>query len=256
MTTSPSAQSLHDLQPTSSITVQGCTGSSTPITQQGLYSPPGFPQSIPGLLLPGSKFILLSLSQLTKFYRAASYFDDKQAIIWSGTGPIASASVVNGLYLQDIHCRFTSIQPVLALVVRSMGLPPHAPHRNSHVSPTTLLHAFQFSLETLRHMASNHTAYSTLRKLHNFPPADADNPDPICTACLESQHKRDPIPQEKREGPSRPYQDLTLDMSRKYPADRRGNQREVLVADRRTGMWHPLFMPRKSDALLRVQQFI
>ena len=258
MTTSPNPSTLHNLQPISSVTVQGCTGSPTAITQQGLYSPPDFPQSLPGLLLPGSKYVLLSLSQLTKFYHAASYFDDKQAIIWSSSGPIASATVSNGLYLQDATCRFTSIHPVLKLVIHSMGLPPHTNLRSSHVSPNTTHHAYQFSLESLRHlhMASNHTAYSTLRKLHNFPPADADHPDPLCTACLESQHKRDPIPQEKREGPSRPYQDITLDMSRKYPADRRGNQREVLIADRRTGMWHTLFMPRKSDALLRIQQFI
>ena len=68
--------------------------------------------------------------------------------------------------------------------------------------------------------------------------------------------KRDNIPDHKLEKPSRPWQDLTMDLSRRKPPDHCGNQRTVIVCCRFTDYWDSLPIKRKSEAGDKVIQYI
>jgi hypothetical protein len=207
-TTSPSTNNLSSLEPISDVFVRGVVGPLQQIKLKGLFFPkvsqlPNIP--LTALHVPGSPYLLISVSQFCKEYNAAALFDQHVGILWNKDGLLATATVSNGLYVQDDVLQDISLSKLLARLSKQFMVPNGA-------TPPSYISCLAFSMETLRwiHLASNHLAYSTLRKIHNFPPADKDNPDPICTACCASGMKRDNIPDHKLEKPSRAWQDLTI----------------------------------------------
>ena len=253
-TTSPFSTNLSNVESLSDVFVRGVVGPLQPIKLKGLFFPkvsklPNIP--LTALHVPGSPYLLISVSQFCKEYDAAALFDQQGGLLWNKDGLLATATVVNGLYIQDNVHQNIDISKLLARLAKQFMVPDGA-------TPPSYISCLAFSLETLRwiHLASNHLAYSTLRKIHNFPPADKDNPDPICPACCASEMKRDNIPDHKLEKPSRPWQDITMDLSRRKPPDHRGNQRAVIVSCRFSDYWDSLPIKRKSDASDKVIQYI
>ena len=253
-TTSPFSTNLSNIESLSDVFVRGVVGPLQPIRLKGLFFPkvsklPNIP--LTALHVPGSPYLLISISQFCKEYNAAALFDQKGGLLWNKDGLLATATVVNGLYIQDNVSQNIDISKLLARLAKQFVVPNGA-------TPPSYISCLAFSLETLRwiHLASNHLAYSTLRKIHNFPPADKDNPDPICPACCASGMKRDNIPDHKLEKPSRPWQDLTMDLTRRMTPDHRGNQRAVIVCCRYTDVWDSLPMKRKSEGGKLVIQYI
>ena len=253
-TTSPSTENLNSLEHLTGVFVRGVVGPLQPIKLKGLFFPKvSKPPHIPlaALHVPGSPYMLISISQFCKEYNAAALFDQNAGILWNKDGLLATATVVNGLYVQDDVLQNIDLSKLLRRLSAQFTVPNGA-------SPPSFISCLSFSLETLRwiHLASNHLAYSTLRKIHNFPPADKDNPDPVCPACCASEMKRDNIPDHKLEKASRAWQDLTMDISRRKSPDHRGNQRAVIVCDRFSDFWDSLPIKRKSEAANKVLQYI
>ena len=244
--TSPSTDYMSSLEHLSDVYVRGVVGEAERIKYKGFYFPtvqqmPNIP--LVTLHVPGSPYILISISQFCKEYNAAMMCDEKGAILWNRHGLLATATVRDGLYLQDDIARDFNLAKIMSSVAEQLRMPNKA-------GPPTHMSCLNFSLETLRwlHLASNHLAYSTLRKIHNFPPADKDNPDPLCQACCESSMPRHKIPDHKLEKPSRPHSDITFDVSRRKATDRRGNQRAVVITCRYSDLWTAVPIQRKSDA--------
>ena len=219
-----------------------------PIKLKGLYFPvvAKFPKiPLVALHVPGSPYVLISISQLCKEYCAAALFDAKAAYIWNADGVLATATVTDGLYVQDAVPQMADMAKILATLAKTFTIPTKAT-APSHFS------CLSYSLETLQkiHLASNHLAYSTLRKIHNFPPADKDNPNPVCQACCEAGIRAANIPEHRHEKPSEPWTHMTFDIihARRKPPDHQGNQRAVIVADRHTDNWISIAITRKSEA--------
>ena len=253
-TTTPDSNILSNVESLSGVFVRGVVGPIQPIKLKGLFFPkvlqlPNIP--LTALHVPGSPYLLISISQFCKEYNAAALFDQLGGIIWNKDGLLATATVVDGLYIQDNVSQNIDISKLLARLAKQFMVPNGA-------TPPSYISCLAFSLDTLRwiHLASNHLAYSTLRKIHNFPPADKDNPDPICPSCCAAGMKRDNIPDHKLEKPSRPWQDLTMDLSRRMTPDHRGNQRAVIVSCRYSDFWDSLPIKRKSEAGKVVIQYI
>ena len=253
-TTSPSTNNLSSLESLSGVFVRGVVGPLQQIKLKGLFFPKvSQPPNIPlaALHVPGSPYLLISISQFCREYKAAALFDQHNGLLWNKDGLLATATVVNGLYVQDDAVQSIDISKLLQRLAKAFAVPKQA-------TPPSYISCLAFSLETLRwiHLASNHLAYSTLRKIHNFPPADKDNPDPVCPACNASGIKKDNIPDHKLEKPSRAWQDLTMDVSRRKPPDHLGNQRAVIVCCRFTDYWDSLPIKRKSEGGNKVIEYI
>ena len=253
-TTSPSTNYMQRLENLSDVFVRGVVGEAEKIKVKGLYFPtvqhlPNIP--LVALHIPGSPYILISISQFCKEYNAAMVCDAQGAFLWNKDGLLATATVKDGLYLQDDVARNINLANIMTKVAQQLQVPNRA-------GPPTHISCLSFSMDTLRwlHLASNHIAFSTLRKIHNFPPADKDHPDPICQACCEASMPRDKIPKHKLEKPSRPHSDLTFDISRRKATDHRGNQRAVVIACRYSDLWSAIPVKRKSESGPAVTQYI
>jgi hypothetical protein len=236
--------------------VKGLHGHSKPILLSGTMKPKGWANhtELPVFHIPGSRYTILSLSQISRLLNAHSYCNEHEAFLWTKEGVLAHAKVVDGLYVQQTTLAGITTEYVINTIASSLPLAPYVKAPATH----SILLSTSQSLETLRqiHDASNHTAFSTLRKLFHYPPAALDNPDPLCNSCLCAEMKHDNIATDSANAPSRPWQDLCGDISRKKVSDRRGHQREVVVGCRRTDSWVPLFMRRKSDAVAKIDELI
>lgn len=252
----PSKAELKKLEKLFNVVLSGVTGHKVPLKFKGTYYPTGTRGNvgIPCLWVPGSPYVILSISQITKELGAHAYFNKAEAFIWNQDGVIAMATVDNGLYYQD---EILPAKVDMAYVAKK--LEEAAKKKGECGTYThTVITSYHQSLEQLRflHEATNHKAYSTLRILYNYPPASKDSPDPLCPHCCAAEMIQPNITQSSKESPSRPNSHWTLDISRKMPSDRRGNQRWAIAADRYTDLWFPLIMKRKSDALQKVEEAI
>ena len=227
--------------------------------------------SIPVYLIPGTKFVLVSISQVSRLLNASSFFDEEEFFMWDKCGLISHGLCQgDGLYhVQKI------IKPKLYDTYRNKiinSLPP-APDVGSRITvdpdvnvsavivnkeATPDMYVNNFILEDLEylHKKYNHRSYDVLRKQFNLPPATLDSPNPVCQACCEAQMKKPKQQQEKAEGTSRAWQNFSMDITRKFPSDKRGNQRAILVVDEYSDKWVPLFMRRKSDSYQKLEIFI
>jgi hypothetical protein len=259
MSSNPNEEDLYNTSAVHNTFVKGLHNVSKPILLKGLMHPKGWAKlpsttKLPVFHIPGSPYVILSLSQISKLLNAHSYSNENEAFLWTKEGVLAHARVRNGLYVQQHSLDGITTEYVIKTIAASL---PTAPYTKTPATHSIMLATSQ-SLETLRqiHDAANHTAYSTLRILYHYPPATLDHPDPICNSCMCAEMKHSNIAKDAKSAPSRPWQDLCGDLSRKKPADRRGNQRELVVGDRRTDSWVPLFMRRKSDAPAKLEELI
>ena len=246
----PSSATLYNPQEVQGMFIKGVHGLAKPIVLKGTLYPSGWAGGhvLPTFHVPGTPYVILSLSQVALQLQAHSYFNSTEAFMWTSAGVVAHARLENGLYFQQPSLSGITVDYVIKTITASL------PRPTEHC----ILLSASGTLDTLRaiHDASNHMAYSTLRKLHHYPPADKDHPDPLCNSCMCAEMKHDNLATDASEAPSRPWQSLCADMSRKKPPDKRGNQRELVVACRFTDTWVPLFMKRKSDAGTKLDHFI
>lgn len=249
----PTKKDLEMIRRIYGVELGGVTGEKMKLKLMGTYYPKGMTSTVglPCLWVPGSPYAILSISQMARELKAHAYFNETEAFIWTKDGVLAHAEVHNGLYFQS------ELRPEVTLDYLIKKIIAAASRKRESKSHTVFLSCNQ-TIEHLRflHNASNHKAYSTLRKIYNYPPADKDNPDPLCPACCEAEMQQPRITQSSAEEPTRPWQFICLDISRKKPADRRGNQRYIMAACMYTDAWMPIVMKRKSDALAKLEQFI
>lgn len=249
----PDKKQLELLQKIYGTELGGITGAKMKLKLMGTFYPTGtnVRVGIPCLWVPGSPYVILSISQIARELNAHAYFNEKEAFIWTKDEVLSYAEVHNGLYFQS------ELRPTITVGYLIEQIVAASTRKRESRMHTLFLTCHQ-TVEHLRflHNASNHKAYSTLRKIYNYPPADKDNPDPICEACCAAEMQQSPITQSSAEGPTRPWQFICMDVSAKRPADRRGNQRCLYAACMYTDSWVPIVMKRKSDALEKVEQFI
>ena len=253
VTTSPQTNYLSRLEEITDVYVRGVTGAIAPIKLKGEYLPmvensPKIP--LDALHVPESPFILISISQFCKEYDAAAMFDKQGGMLWNKHGLLATSTVLEGLYVQDTNMKSHDIRKVLERLLKPFLVPTSA-------KPNPL-RCMSFSMETLRwiHLAANHLSYNTLREIYNFPPEDADNPNPVCTACCEAGMPRPKIPLNKSSAPAHPCSDITFDITRRMPSDSRGNQRAVIACCRLSDLWWQVAIKRKSQAANEVLALI
>jgi hypothetical protein len=247
-TTTPSTKILHDISEAMNTYVTGVTNQPKKIPLKGTYFlSTGDKTGIPAYWVPGSKYLIVSISQIALELDAKAFFDKKNAYVWSNDKVLGHAKVQNGLYVQADSCEKVSISTITQALLSSLPQ-----------STQTLISTNVQTVETLKliHDSTNHTAYSTLRKIYNYPPADKDHPDPVCNSCLCAEMKHDKLATDALSGTSRAWQTLTADISRKQPPDHRGNQREIIIGCTHTDHWESLFMKRKSDAPQKVEEMI
>lgn len=249
---SPTKKVLTKLKELQNVVLQGINGTQR-LKFKGTYYPNYFSTrvAVPCLWVPGSPYIILSISDITKLLGAHAYFNEDEAYLWNGShGVIATATCKSGLYFQDLKVPTVTVDWVLKRIL--------ATGKQKRQSKTQFVMTYAFSLEHLKqlHDAANHKAFSTIRKIYGFPPADPDNPDPLCTSCAEAEMPRGKIPQSSREDATRPGQIWMMDLSRKMPTDRRGYQRFGFAACMYSDAWVPFFVKRKSDAVAEVEKMI
>ena len=123
-----------------------------PIKLKGLFFPkvlqlPNIP--LTALHVPGSPYLLISISQFCKEYNAAALFDQLGGIVWNKDGLLATATVVEGLYIQDNVSQNIDISKLLARLAKQFMVPNGA-------SPPSYISCLAFSLDTLRwiHLAT------------------------------------------------------------------------------------------------------
>jgi transposase InsO family protein len=110
------------------------------------------------------------------------------------------------------------------------------------------------------HERLGHRAFSTVRKLLNYPKASRESLDPVCEACQFSQMKDKKIPREALSVAPRYGFRLCSDTSNKKPAanaeGKTGLQRYVLSVDEYTNTMFVDFIQRKSNAKFSVIKLV
>ena len=97
-TTSPSTNNLTSLEPLSGVFIRGVVGPLQQIKLKGLFFPKvSTPPNIPlaALHVPGSPYLLISISQFCKEYNAAVMFDQHSGILWNKDGLLATATAAS-----------------------------------------------------------------------------------------------------------------------------------------------------------------
>ena len=233
------------------VQVGGVTGTKTKLTMMGKWKNPVIPNSasLPSLYIPNSPYVIVSVSQLLQELQGHAYLTWKKAYIWNATGVVASATVKDGLYIQD------DVRPDMTLGDLLEFMESATTGREEEPLTVATFHQSLHHLKQL-HDSYNHESYAKIRAIHGFPPASTESPDPVCGACQTAGTRRPNITQSSKEEPTRPWQTLCMDISRKMPADKRGNQRFLMVQDMFTDHWTALLMKRKSDATKVVEEMI
>ena len=110
------------------------------------------------------------------------------------------------------------------------------------------------------HERLGHRAFSTVRKLLNYPPASRECLDPVCESCQYAQIRNKNIPKEALSRAPRFAYRLCSDTSNKKPATnaegKTGLQRYVLTVDEATKTMYVDFNQRKSNAKFSVLTLI
>lgn len=251
MSSSPSKELLEMLRRINNVQVGGVTGTKTKLTMMGKWKNPVIPNSasLPSLYIPNSPYVIVSVSQLLQELQGHAYLTWKKAYIWNATGVVASATVKDGLYIQD------DVRPDMTLGDLLEFMESATTGREEEPLTVATFHQSLHHLKQL-HDSYNHESYAKIRAIHGFPPASTESPDPVCGACQTAGTRRPNITQSSKEEPTRPWQTLCMDISRKMPADKRGNQRFLMVQDMFTDHWTALLMKRKSDATKVVEEMI
>ena len=245
-TTTPNSVVLSHWETVQGLYIKGVVGDKQPIVLQGTYYPKvknSHSRGLTALHVPGSPYLLISISQFCNEYNAAAIFTKKLAFLWGKDGVMATASIRQGLYIEDAIPQMHEVNKYLQSMVQQISIPSKV------TNPSYEYRTMNFSLESLRllHMAGNHIAYSTLRKIYGYPPADKDHPDPSCAACMEAGIPRPNLPAESKERSSRPWWGITCDLSRKMPTDQYGHQRTIMATCEFTDHWSSLPIKRKSE---------
>ena len=128
-TTSPTTNSLSSLEPISGVCVRGVVGPLQQIKLKGLFFPkvsqlPNIP--LTALHVPGSPYLLISISQFCKEYNAAALFDQHVGILWNKDGLLATATVISGLYVQDDVIQDINLSKLLARLSEQFKVPNKA----------------------------------------------------------------------------------------------------------------------------------
>mmetsp|Transcript_19009 Transcript_19009/g.37515 ORF Transcript_19009/g.37515 Transcript_19009/m.37515 type:complete len:327 (+) Transcript_19009:225-1205(+) len=247
----PAKDTLTEVRKLHNVQIGGVTGAKTKLELQGqLRFFPDHP-GIPALWIPGSPYLIVSISQFLKSKKAHGYFGEQKAYIWNPTaGVIGSATVRNGLYFQDLDTHKISMEELKRQLLTTLGTSDDGAE-SKYVECLS-------SIEELKqlHDAYNHLAFDRIRQLHNYPPASQNSPNPVCEACQQSGIRRPNVTQSSKEGASRPWQHISMDISRKMPSDRRGHHRYIIAQCMRTDAWLPLIFKRKSEVLRVVREMI
>ena len=110
------------------------------------------------------------------------------------------------------------------------------------------------------HERLGHRAFSTVRKLMNYPSASRECLDPVCESCQYAQMRNKGIPKEALSRAPRYAYRLCSDTSNKKPTTnaegKTGLQRYALTVDEHTGTMHVDFNQRKANAKFSVIDLI
>lgn len=99
----PDKKQLELLQKIYGTELGGITGAKMKLKLMGTFYPTGtnVRVGIPCLWVPGSPYVILSISQIARELNAHAYFNEKEAFIWTKDEVLSYAEVHNGLYFQS-----------------------------------------------------------------------------------------------------------------------------------------------------------
>ena len=250
---------LHSKEKLHNTYVAGVVGEKAKIDLKGKWTIPGTKQAeVDFHLTPGSKMGTLSISSLAKNLGASAWFNDEEAFVYTKDGLLIHGALDgSGLYLMSSKPPKDKMNSYIDIIKKSLiGLTTQIRNLDDEVllnsiesTKAVLLQNGTESQEELLqfHLKENHESFDRIRKRHNYPPATLASPDPLCIQCTQAAPWRNKGTQESAEHPSRPGTHFTGDVSRLMPSNRKGWQRYMVVKDKFSDQWYPLFGQRKSD---------